>query len=708
MPASNITAIAAAAMAVSAPFDSSPLLPRPQPSTSALRSQIPHPLPQSHPHSPSRPLPNLSPTLNRPSSSDPQSSSRIPSLRPGVAPISSLLLTPTSTVSSSFTLAPLRDLTPTTTPAAPATTQTIPSTTTTTAAIARAPTHKYPASPSPGPPTPTPTSTKPGPALPSPYKSRRLSPTASHSKFATNDRVLENTTQAPSSSPQLTADFTASHKYPLVDTTHFRAINRVDSAAPMHASSLTQLAHAASPTSPARTPQSHSRSHSYSQSTGYTAPSDDIEGPQSQLLQLSHFAALQHKMAETTVVTPTATAAPSDPIISASRKRAADGSVKHDISSARRLGHSRNTSSVSVSSASGTKIGELSAELRTRLSYAMMKVNHGWQFYSIDEVESLASKAVSPSSTSSTHIRRSGSSTSPGLSSTDKSVADLITPASLETRSQQSPISSKTYSTESSNTNDNGLAPPASIQSSRSNAQKHTRHNSRPAYTPTLLSHSRSMLPQTPGPSTTYRRLSCSQLGSDGAMVFSPHQNVREQDAIESLLFMSSPGNPANLKSTYAGPLTSPQTSGLRQFPPSSSAPAGTTSQQRRSLPGSQPRKTLPSHRPTAAKRVDSDGNSYEDSEQNVDLCSPPLGGTRGVPRRRVDLKGAYVSGTDHGKLHLTLPSALDAPIGNHIRLADEDIDRMLERVAAEESEDDDDEIQIPRRIMTAPHVQAV
>jgi hypothetical protein len=47
------------------------------------------------------------------------------------------------------------------------------------------------------------------------------------------------------------------------------------------------------------------------------------------------------------------------------------------------------------------KVAQLSSELRTRLSYAMVKVKNGWQPKTIDEVESLASRKGSPASSTS-------------------------------------------------------------------------------------------------------------------------------------------------------------------------------------------------------------------------------------------------------------------------------------------------------------------
>ncbi|KAJ0318631.1 hypothetical protein COL5a_010609 [Colletotrichum fioriniae] len=120
---------------------------------------------------------------------------------------------------------------------------------------------------------------------------------------------------------------------------------------------------------------------------------------ESQLLQLSHIAAAQDKLAE-------------DNVMATARKRMADGALKENTSPVR-MGHSRNTSTVSMASTTASSIGDWSSDLKTRLSYAMLKVNHGWQSHSIDEVESMASQAASPTSSHSTLHGRQELSASP-------------------------------------------------------------------------------------------------------------------------------------------------------------------------------------------------------------------------------------------------------------------------------------------------------
>ncbi|KAH7163391.1 hypothetical protein B0J13DRAFT_431719 [Dactylonectria estremocensis] len=426
--------------------------------------------------------------------------------------------------------------------------------------------------------------------------------------------------------------------------------------------------------------QSHPCSTTDSQDTAMTVSTDPActppasesgAGPSSQdsqLFQLSQVAAAQDKMA-------TADAW-------GSRKRMADGEVKtrSESTSPVKRHHSRNASSVSRASVTGGYLGELSAELRTRLSYAMVKVNHGWQSNSLDEVESLASHAASPTSSTSTVHRRHGSSASPRLAISSAPTASAPSPYEPVTQLRISNSPPRISSGKPA------LAPPASIQPSinmpapRSNP----RRNSNPHYTPTLLSHSHSASPHTPAHPTV-------QTGSrsrNDPILFSPHQNVREQDAIESLLFMSSPGNSANLKHAF-----SPTGS------PGPHAGAGRTVPSRHALPAG-PRKALPSsqRQQYQSKRLGSERSPGMPPPPGspMDLDSPRQPSrtpNRGTPRRRIN------GGSSHLRGALSLPSGLG--IGNGVArkmLRDEDIERMLDRAGAEQADSsDDEEIQIPQ-----------
>ncbi|CAM1510910.1 Fc.00g084230.m01.CDS01 [Cosmosporella sp. VM-42] len=430
--------------------------------------------------------------------------------------------------------------------------------------------------------------------------------------------------------------------------------------------------------------QSHLRSTANSQDTNmtiatdnaFTPPASDASGSgpggvdkssqESQLMQLSQIAATQDKMTTDGW---------------SSRKRMADGEVKTRSGSHSPLkGHSRNTSTVSKASTAGTYIGELSAELRTRLSYAMVKVNHGWQCNSLEEVESLASQAASPTSSNSTVHRRHGSSASPRL--------PMSAPSSQVTVSH-SPFHHRRKSNSPPRISSNKpvLAPPAPIQPSLNMPapRSNPRRNSNPHYTPTLLSHSHSASPHTPAQRSNLQPGARSLAVAD-PILYSPHQNMREQDAIESLLFMSSPGNSANLKHTFSpSGSPGPQSAAARSIPARHALPSG-------------PRKALPSQRPAHPNKRGafdkSPGMLPPGSPMDLDSPQHPYQTpNRGNPRRRIN------GGSSHLRGALSLPSGLGVGNGTSRRIIrDEDIERMLDRAGAEGVDSsDDEEIQIPQ-----------
>ncbi|KAJ4288998.1 hypothetical protein N0V90_011340 [Kalmusia sp. IMI 367209] len=83
-------------------------------------------------------------------------------------------------------------------------------------------------------------------------------------------------------------------------------------------------------------------------------------------------------------------------------KRAADGSVKGSETTIDTVqspaGHKRNKS---MEAGSNGRIGQLSAQLKTRLSYAMVKVQNNWEKQSLDELEDQISQHGSPISVTS-------------------------------------------------------------------------------------------------------------------------------------------------------------------------------------------------------------------------------------------------------------------------------------------------------------------
>jgi hypothetical protein len=227
---------------------------------------------------------------------------------------------------------------------------------------------------------------------------------------------------------------------------------------------------------------------------------------------------------------------------------------------------------------------QLSSELRTRLSYAMVKVNHGWQSNSIEEVESLASQKGSPTSSSSTLQGRRNFISSPratiaslqGQTSNVSTVSQISqTPSGDFDLYSRTEPSTRTYesfwadhSSASVPTNNRqltsppmkpGLAPSADIRPTATSRRSGTPKFAKPPQVPGHNSNSSliSVSPRTPHRSE-YR---------DHKNLQTPTQKtLQEQDAIETLLFMSSPGNSGNMGHTFPPPRTapSPQHSPLR------------------------------------------------------------------------------------------------------------------------------------------------
>jgi hypothetical protein len=340
----------------------------------------------------------------------------------------------------------------------------------------------------------------------------------------------------------------------------------------------------------------------------------------------------------------------------------------------------------------------------------MVKVNNGWQSHSIDQVETLASHAGSPTSSTSTtiNLRRPASSASPQLSSgsTSTTPAPAFTHHFPPNRPSESTWSSSlTASPAVSSEPSSSLAPAVSIQPSREQHAVNPRRNSNPRQPPALVSGSHQTSP-VKGPHTPSQPSPYTGHGHPprtsfvDPILFSPHQTphqaVREQDAMEALLFMSSPGNSANLKHAFPAVTSTP----------GSSQPTSTP-RTRTALPNSQPRKSLPSGRvnttATTSRRVGFDRSPGAVSEMDID-SQPGTPHTSGTPRRR-PVNGSQMH-SPHGRntdasarrvKQFSLPAALGTTQGRRRPvLADEDIDRMLETAASPASDSDDDEILIP------------
>lgn len=431
---------------------------------------------------------------------------------------------------------------------------------------------------------------------------------------------------------------------------------------------------------------------------------------ESQLMQLSNAAAARARIPESSSDDSTDASGNGH----SSKKRMADGVVKSPV---RAGGHSRNTSTVSMASTTGSRIGEvslvmvaarqpvplalhlltlpqLSAELKTRLSYAMVKVHHGWQAHTMDQIETLASHGGSPTSSNSTIHLRTASSASPQLSSASQQGSNNTTPAPALSQQFAARLSQSGWrdplfggGPPSPVKAGHSLAPPVSIQPSQYHSNP--RRNSNVRHTPTLLSHQASPNPGTNTPGHPSPYLSTTTAGAPpqrtpvvDPILFSPHQNVREKDAIESLLFMSSPGNSANLKHAF----------------PSSSQPLP----QRTALPTA--RKSLPTGRRPMHARSQSHTQKrvgFERSPNDMDIDDPA--GTlnsRGTPRRKMNGGGGCGQGEAHlppSRLKpLPVSSGLTVPPRPRTVLRDADIDRMLDRVTAAADSDSDGEIEIP------------
>ena len=179
---------------------------------------------------------------------------------------------------------------------------------------------------------------------------------------------------------------------------------------------------------------------------------------------------------------------------------------------------------------------QLSQQLRTRLTYAMVKVQNGWQTRSLDEIESIASQSPrstisgfprntlhSPRSVMSGNLQRTWSSSD---SSDDAPIAQL--PAMAYGSTMQAPQSKR------------GLAPPADIIS-----------GGRRRPTPNANGYTNGLLQS---PSNHHPAV------RPAPKLRTPSQTLaQEQDAVETLLFMASPGN-----SQHHPPRFTPVESSLR------------------------------------------------------------------------------------------------------------------------------------------------
>jgi len=163
-------------------------------------------------------------------------------------------------------------------------------------------------------------------------------------------------------------------------------------------SNLSQLTNYTDPTSPTLhdAPQ-HTRNHSGPAVPRDRTPEDRVNGGY-------------------TLASPMSVASP---VSVNGAKRTASGHVKKapSVSSAPPattiVGRKSRTDSISSTS---SRAGELAATLRSRLGYAMAKVQHGWEHKSIAEVEQLAADKATPNRHSMSHVEYGKRPPSAGLS----------------------------------------------------------------------------------------------------------------------------------------------------------------------------------------------------------------------------------------------------------------------------------------------------
>lgn len=264
------------------------------------------------------------------------------------------------------------------------------------------------------------------------------------------------------------------------------------------------------------------------------------------------------------------------PALTQGSKRTASGLVKnngpmeeHPSKAGAASSHKRH---ISMDSATGSMhISQLSAQLRTRLSYAMIKVQNGWEKRSIEELEELPSQRGSPISAPEAYRNQLGSPADPTHQRRASGVSENSDRMPLSSRSSPSYQSRQLAATPSSNWSStsrfgdsksdnpsllvdleqmraNGpmLAPAAEIGSRRK------RRSSASRAPPPLLSSSQrkhySDLGASPRTPTTTPRAGILRMPSQQA----------EKDAVDTLLFMSSPKNSSRVAHTSLDSQPSP------------------------------------------------------------------------------------------------------------------------------------------------------
>ncbi|KAL9017262.1 MAG: hypothetical protein Q9185_005427 [Variospora sp. 1 TL-2023] len=219
-------------------------------------------------------------------------------------------------------------------------------------------------------------------------------------------------------------------------------------------------------------------------------------------------------------------------------KRTATGQVKwasqgHPSSpnGATQFGHSRHTSTASKAS----QISDLSHELRTRLSYAMLKVQNGWQSHNLNELEAMALPQTSPTS-GIIQIRHAATSSPPRDTAHLQHLQGSPARPSHHRPSLEPPLDFRSCNSRQPH--------PSNVQPPHLDTMNVSRNNNNGFLSPI-------------GISTPPRRPSASTR--------TPSQKAdMEKDAVETLMFMSSPVNsgchPAALRAVATSSARDPST----------------------------------------------------------------------------------------------------------------------------------------------------
>ena len=235
---------------------------------------------------------------------------------------------------------------------------------------------------------------------------------------------------------------------------------------------------------------------------------------------------------------------------------------------------------------------QLTAKLRTRLNYAMVKVDNGWESKTINEVETLAAQRLSPRIPPTSNGRvLSNSPTIKTIGSPERMNRRVMFSPNMSLVGKRSPdsLSSSSGISDAGNWGTDlsprgsakpSLAPPVDLgprNPRRSNPSSYLPPSTQPRASSNVSTASipSSQYRVDATPPSIHRPLGISRLSQKPS-------SAMEQDAIETLMFMSSPGN-----TQYRSSQPSKQQQQQYQQPPVSTYP-GTFS----SSSSSQPRRS--------------------------------------------------------------------------------------------------------------------